>query len=57
MLGSLGRVVRHEAARTRSASREARDRSSFCVNAVLPGIDGYETCRRLKDDPRVGTPR
>ena len=27
------------------------------VNDVLPGIDGYETCRRLKDDPRVGTRR
>jgi serine/threonine-protein kinase len=51
MIGALGRVV------TATTGEEAVDQARelrplvVLVNVVLPGIDGYETCRRIKDDP------
>ena len=31
------------------ASRSRYD--AFVLDGMMPGLDGYETCRRLKDDP------
>jgi CheY-like chemotaxis protein len=28
---------------------------AFIVDAMMPGLDGYETCRRLKADPQTAT--
>ncbi len=53
MLGSLGRVVvAHSGEDAVGVARGARP-LVILLNLVLPGIDGYETCRRLKDDPKT----
>ena len=51
MVGSLGRVVL--AGRGDEAITQAQRTSPLVVlvNVALPDIDGYETCRRLKDQP------
>ncbi len=33
------------------AGRERYD--AFLLDGMMPGLDGYETCRRLKADPRT----
>jgi CheY-like chemotaxis protein len=39
------------------ARAAARPFDAFVVDGMMPGLDGYETCRRLKADPRTaGTP-
>ena len=52
MIGSLGQVV--TAATGEEAVNQARVVRPLIVlvNVALPGIDGYETCRRIKDDPK-----
>ena len=35
------------------ASRSRYD--AFVLDGMMPGLDGYETCRRLKDDPATAS--
>jgi CheY-like chemotaxis protein len=36
--------------------RAARGRYDvFLLDGMMPGLDGYETCRRLKDDPATAS--
>ena len=52
MLGPIGRVaVARSGEDAVGVARGARP-LVILLNVVLPGIDGYETCRRLKDDPK-----
>ncbi len=51
MLGSLGRVVTARSGEDAVGIARGARPLIILVNEVLPGIDGYETCRRLKDDP------
>ena len=55
---SLSIILRHhglnviEAGTGRDALRLARDRPDLVVlDVILPDLDGYEVCRRLKADP------
>ena len=40
-------------AKTRSRSHAAPRPLLILLDIVMPGIDGYETCRRLKEDPET----
>jgi DNA-binding response OmpR family regulator len=45
----------HEAADGPSALRivEATDPDVILLDVIMPGMDGYEVCRRLKEDPET----